>query len=262
MVAVTSASFLKWFQFSKDVAITVALWGYYIIGFLVLFAPFYLFEWLVSRDVARSFQRLNSRFYRSFFILLRAVVPACRWQVDDAVGAIRGSVVVANHLSYLDPILLISLFPRHTTIAKRRFFHIPVYGRLVRLSGYLPSSSDGRLADLMLARMEQMPALFADGGNLVIFPEGTRSRDGHIGAFNTGAFKIARLCNVPIDVVHMQGTARLFKPGRFLFDTRSSNTISVQHLTRIEPRYHDPDFSLKDLMAEVQDLLERRQSLH
>lgn len=255
----TSAPYLKWLQFFKDVVITVALWGYYTIGFVVFFAPFYLLARLFSAEVPRTFQRLNSRFYRWFFVLLRWLVPACRWEVDDAVEAIRGSVVVANHASYLDPILLISFFPRHTTIAKRRLFSIPIYGRMLRLSGYLPSSSDGRLADLMLLRMEQMPALLADGGNLVIFPEGTRSRDGHIGSLNPGAFKIARLCKAPIDVIYMQGTARLFQPGRFVFDTGSPITIRVQHLARIEPRYGDPDFSLRALMAQVQRSLERHQ---
>jgi 1-acyl-sn-glycerol-3-phosphate acyltransferase len=180
--------------------------------------------------------------------------------VDEAVKTIRGSVIVANHSSYLDPILLISFFPRHTTIAKRRLFHIPIYSRVLRLSGYLPSSADGPLADLMLLRMEKMPALLSDGGNLVIFPEGTRSRDGRIGPLNTGAFKIARLCNAPIDVVYIDGTARLFKPGRFLFDTGALNTIRAQHLTRIEPRYGDPDFSLRKLMAQVHDILETRRS--
>ena len=251
-----SAPFLKWLQLCKDAVITVLLWAYYTIGFVILFAPFYVLARLFSADVARSFQRLNARFYRSFFVLLRWCVPACRWQVDDAVTAIRGSVVVANHVSYLDPILLISFFPRHTTIAKRRLFHIPIYGRVLRLSGYLPSSSDGSLADLMLARMEQMPAFLAGGGNLVVFPEGTRSRDGRIGPLNAGAFKIARLCNAPIDVVYMAGTARLFKPGRFLFATGSSNIIRVRHLARIAPRYDDPDFSLPDLMARVRRILE------
>ena len=252
----TSAPFLKWLQFLKDFFITVALWGYYTIGFVIFFAPFYLLARLFAPDSARAFQRLNSCFYRSFFVLLRWLAPACRWRVDDAVKAIHGSVIVANHASYLDPILLISFFPRHTTIAKRRLFHIPIYGRVLRLSGYLPSSSGGSLADLMLSRMEQIPALLAEGGNLVIFPEGTRSRNGYIGSLNTGAFKIARMCNAPIDVVYMEGTARLFKPGRFLFDTGSINTIRVQHLTRIEPRYGDPDFSLRTLMAQVKNILE------
>lgn len=248
----------KWHQPIKDLFVTLILWGYYTVGFLVLFAPFYAVARLFSNDPTRAFQWLNARFYRWFFVLLRFLVSACRWHVADAVTAIRGSVIVANHASYLDPILLIAFFPRHTTIAKRRLFHIPLYGRMLRLSGYLPSSADGSLAELMLLRMEQMPAFLSGGGNLFVFPEGTRSRDGRIGPLNTGAFKIARLCNAPIDVVYLANTARLFRPGRFLFDTVSSNTIRVEHLTRIAPCYKDPGFSMKALMDQVWGILEAR----
>jgi 1-acyl-sn-glycerol-3-phosphate acyltransferase len=248
----------KWYHGVKDLAITLILWSYYTIGFVILFAPLYVVARLFATDATGAFQRLNARFYRWFFVLLRLLVPSCKWQLDERAKTIRGAVIVANHISYLDPILLISFFPRHTTIAKRRLFRIPLYGRMLRLSGYLPSSSDGSLADLMITRMEQLPDLFATGGNLFVFPEGTRSRDGQIGSFNTGAFKIARLCKAPIDVLYMQNTARLFRPGRFLFDTHSANTVRVEHLVRIQPRYDDPDFSLKVLMARVHGILEAR----
>jgi len=248
----------KWQPALKDLIVTLILWGYYTIGFVILFAPFYACARLFSTDVTRAFQCLNSRFYRYFFVLLRFLVPVCQWRVDPAVKTIKGAVIVANHVSYLDPILLISLFPRHTTIAKQRLFHIPLYGRMLRLSGYIPSSADGPLADLLLASMEKMPAFLSGGGNLIIFPEGTRSRDGQIGPLNTGAFKIARLCKAPIHVLYIEKTDRLFRPGRFLFDTRSANTVRVAYLTGIEPRYDDTGFSLKALMAQVHGMLEAR----
>lgn len=248
----------KWVHTLKDLTITLILWGYYTIGFIILFAPFYVCFRFFSTDVTQSFQRLNTRFYRWFFVLLRYLAPACRWRVDPAVKTIRGAVIVANHASYLDPILLISLFQRHTTIAKERLFHIPLYGRMLRLSGYIPSSAEGPLAELMLDSMEKMPAFLSGGGNLIVFPEGTRSRDGQIGPLNTGAFKIARLCNAPIHVLYMENTDRLFRPGRFLFDTRSANTVRVEYLTCIEPRYDDPGFSLKGLMGQVRGVLEDR----
>jgi 1-acyl-sn-glycerol-3-phosphate acyltransferase len=248
----------RWHHTLRDIVITLILWGYYTIGFVILFAPFYVAARLFSTDVAGAFQQLNARFYQWFFVLLRVLVPACQWQVDPALKSIRGAVIVANHISYLDPILLISLFPRHTTIAKRRLFFIPLYGRMLRLSGYLPSSAEGLLADLMLARMEQMPTFLSSGGNLIIFPEGTRSRDGRIGSLNTGAFKIARMCRAPIHLLYIENTQRLFRPGRFLFDTRSANTVRVEHLTRIEPSYTDPGFSLKVLMGEVRGMLNTR----
>ena len=248
----------KWHHTLLDLTITLILWGYYTIGFVIFFAPFYVYTRLLAEDVTQGFQRLNSGFYRWFFVLLRFLVPASRWQVDPAVKAIRGAVIVANHVSYLDPILLISFYPRHTTIAKRRLFHIPLYDRMLRLSGYIPSSADGPLAEFMLASMEKMPAFLSGGGNLIIFPEGTRSRDGQIGPLNTGAFKIARLYKAPIHVLYIQDTARLFRPGRFLFDTRSANAIRVEHLTCIQPGYDTPGFSLKALMGQVRGLLEAR----
>lgn len=248
----------KWHHTLKNLMVTLILWGYYTIGFIILFAPFYVCARLFSRDVTLAFQRLNARFYRWFFVLLQFLVPACQWRVEPAVKAIRGAVIVANHVSYLDPILLISFFPRHTTIAKKSLFHIPLYGRMLRLSGYIPSSAEGVLADLMLARMEKMPELLSGGGNLIIFPEGTRSRDGQIGPLNTGAFKIARLCRTPIHVLYVQNTARLFRPGRFLFDSRSANMVRVECLARIEPQYDDPGFSLRELMTRAHRLLENR----
>lgn len=248
----------KWWHTLADLTVTLILWGYYTIGFVILFAPFYLWARMFSTDVARAFQRLNTRFYRVFFLLLRFLAPKCQWQVEGSVKTIRGAVVVANHVSYLDPILLISLFPCHATIAKQRLFRIPLYGQMLRLSGYIPSSAEGPLAELMLDRMERMPAFLGAGGNLIVFPEGTRNRGGGIGRLNTGAFKIARLCRAPVHVLYVENTNRLFRPGRFLFDTRSANTIRVEHLTRIDPVYDDRDFSLKGLMAQVQGLLEAR----
>jgi 1-acyl-sn-glycerol-3-phosphate acyltransferase len=127
---------------------------------------------------------------------------------------------------------------------------------MLQWSGYLPASAQGRMADVMIERMEQMPRFLAEGGNLIIFPEGTRSRDGGIGQLNRGAFKIARLCRAPIHVLAISNTDRLFRPGRVLFDTCSANTVKIAYLTRIDPKYDDPDFSLTDLMEQVRGLLQ------
>jgi len=214
--------------------------------------------YLFSNDTARNYQRLNTLFYRIFFKLVRGLMPACRWEIDPAVKQIRSSVVVSNHISYLDPILLISLYARHTTIAKARLFRIPFYGKMLALSGYLPSAATGPLADLMLQRMNDMPGRLAAGTNLIIFPEGTRGRDGRIGRLNKGAFKIARLCRAPVKVLFISNTEKLFKPGRFLFDTQRANTIRVELLAAIDPDYGSDTFSVNELMERVHALLEKR----
>ena len=241
-----------------DLIVTLLLWGYYTIGFVIFYTPFYLAAYLFSSSTAKSFQRLNSLFYRVFFKMIHLFVPACRWKIDPAVRQIRSSVVVSNHISYLDPILLISLYARHTTIAKDRLFRIPIYGKMLALSGYLPSASTGRLADLMIRRINGMQAHLDDGGNLIIFPEGTRGQGGRIGPLNKGAFKIARLCRAPIKVLFISNTDKLFRPGRFLFDTQRPNTVTVELLAEINPDYDSGTFSTNALMERVHTLLEKR----
>lgn len=239
-----------------DAAVTVTLWIYFTLGFVVLAAPLYLLAAALAADRARACQRINHFFFRGFFRLCRVLMPMQRWQIDPALAGVGGSVVVCNHLSYIDPLLMIALFPRHTTIVKDRLFRIPVLGLVLRLSGYLASTSLGPEAGRTLAQLERMPGFLAGGGNLFVFPEGTRSRDGGVGPLNAGAFKIARLARAPVAVAAIENTQRLFTPGRFLFDTCRANTITVRLLTQITPECDRPDFSAKALLAQARALLE------
>jgi 1-acyl-sn-glycerol-3-phosphate acyltransferase len=239
-----------------DVTVTLLLWSYYSIGFILLFAPFYGAAYFFSHDRERSFQRLNHRFYRGFFFLLRLLVPWNKWRIQEEVLRIRSSVIVCNHVSYLDPLLMIALFERQKTIVKARFFRMPIFRKVVELSGYLPSSSSGETSERMVERMEEMDAYLGSGGNLFVFPEGTRSRDGSVGTLNKGAFKIARYCRRPIQVLFIRNTDKLFQPGRFLFHTCVSNTVSVQLLATLEPDYRSVDFSISKLTSQAHSLLE------
>lgn len=248
---------LRWL---KDAATTVALWGYFTAGFVLLFAPFYLLALFFAEERPAAFQNLNSRFLGGFFHICRFLIPGHRWQIDPRVHEIRSAVIVCNHVSYLDSILLISLFRRHTTIAKDRLFRIPVLGRLLTLSGYVPSSGGGRLADLLLNSLDTVTATIGAGGNIIIFPEGTRSRDGRVGALQKGAFKIARYCKAPIKVLKISNTDRLFMPGRFLFNTCKTNTIDLKLVQEITPDYESSTFSIKKLMAQVRTMLENNAS--
>jgi 1-acyl-sn-glycerol-3-phosphate acyltransferase len=87
----------------------------------------------------------------------------------------------------------------------------------------------------MVERVERVGDFLAGGGNLFVFPEGTRSRDGQVGRFNPGAFKIARHCRAPIRVVSIRNTDRMFRPDSFAFATRGPNMIRVQLVGAIDP---------------------------
>jgi len=237
-----------------DLLVTLIIWIYYILGFLLFFSPLYLAAFIFSSNREIAFQRLNNLYYRSFFCIVRAMVPGLKIRVQDAVTSIRSSVIVCNHLSYLDPILLISLFPKHKTIVKGIFFKIPVFGWMLKTSGYIPSSVGGMASSGIIENMERMGGYLSSGGNLFIFPEGTRSRNGKIGKFNDGAFKIARRFGAPITVLRIKNTHNLFAPGKFLFNTCNPNTIELRLIKDLNPDYKNDTFSISGLVDQVRSL--------
>lgn len=251
----------EWVFAGIDVAVTLLLWAYFTAGFLVLFLPVYLIAFFFASTRRLAFQHLTHYFYRGFFLLCRLLIPRHIWRIDKAVSAIRSSVVVSNHISYIDPLLLMAMYPHHTTIVKSRLFHLPIFGWMLKFSGYLPSTTENRLAELMIRRMETLPEDLAGGANLFVFPEGTRSRTGAINPFHPGAFKIARLCRAPVSVIFIRHTDRLFKPGRFRFNACRANTITVELLAQLTPSYDSPEFSIDGLMAEVRGLMEKHLNL-
>jgi len=242
-----------------DYTATLLYWGWFIFGFLLFFSWRYLFFALFTKDPEFHFQRLNSQFYRVFFAIVKATSPRQKIVIDEKVAAIKSSVIVCNHLSYLDPLLLITLFPRHRTIVKARFFGIPVFGWIIKKSGYLPATSEGPFARMMIEQMETMRPYLKAGGNFFVFPEGTRSRSGKISKLNKGALKIARMCRAPVYVLKLRNTDKLFTPGKFFFNTRNENVISVTIIDCIEPDYLNDPPSTTELEMQVQQAYHENQ---
>jgi 1-acyl-sn-glycerol-3-phosphate acyltransferase len=127
-----------------------------------------------------------------------------------------GCIVVANHSSHADTaVLLAALPPKAKPVfgaAADYWFDVPVRRFIATsLAGVLPvRRSGGSSYDALLAAVA--PALKA-GRTVVIYPEGTRSTDGTIGEFRSGALRLARECGVPIVPVALTGTADVLPKG-------------------------------------------------
>ncbi len=235
---------------------TLLLWCYFLgagIGFVVVL---YLPLAVVSRNRERCFQRVNWLFFRGFLGLVRCLFPMHGWQIDEDVCRVRSAILICNHVSYLDPLILIALFSRQKTIVKTRFFSFPVFGWLLRMSGYIPSTTGGRFSTMMVEQMEKMEEFLANGGILFVFPEGTRQRQRAPAVFQKGAFKIARLCKAPLVVIRIQGSDALFAPSRFMFSTAGHEPVSVHIVGRIEPDYSAKNVSAVRLQQMAVRLLE------
>jgi 1-acyl-sn-glycerol-3-phosphate acyltransferase len=247
--------FTKTFRQAADFLITLLLWAYYFAAFAFFFFPAYGAASLLAADREAAFQNLNCIFYRCFFAYLKLLMPRVKISIAPEVYAVRSSVVIANHLSFLDPILLISLFRQHKTIVRSDFFKVPIFGWVLKSAGYFsPSLAQNADDPDLMEQVKTMRAYLASGGNLFIFPEGTRSRTGAIGPFEKGAFTIAKLCRAPIQVLRIKNTHRVYPPDRFLFNTGETVAISICLAGSLQPDYESGDFSIMDVMKQAREL--------
>jgi 1-acyl-sn-glycerol-3-phosphate acyltransferase len=237
-----------------DLTISAVLYTYFVVSFFLPFCWIYLFFHLFSRNREVRFQKTTHLFYRGFFFLVRIIMPWVKIRIGDDVRSIRSSVIVSNHLSYLDPILLISLYARHKTIVKNTFFHYPFFSWVLTGSNYVPSSASGEEASMVIRNLETMQDFLASGGNLFVFPEGTRSRDGTLGAFNKGAFTIARKCQAPIQVLRIRNTHRLFPPGGLLWNAGDKITVTVDQIGTLSAESIRQSGSLSEIIQTARSM--------
>jgi 1-acyl-sn-glycerol-3-phosphate acyltransferase len=213
---------------------------------LALPAALVIFPWTL---ITRKTQVL----LRVGFWITRAGLPfgGVRVVVHGLDRLPRGaSIVMANHSSNLDPPVLIPLLPGRVVIyLKASLMRIPVLGYALRLAGDIPVTRDGSVEGAKAASAAAQREL-KRGSCLVVFPEGTRSRDGLLLPFKKGPFFLAMESGAPVVPVSIVGAARMLPKGSV---NLKSGTISVTFHAPLHPA----DYSDKeDLMAAVRKAIE------
>ena len=123
-------------------------------------------------------------------------------------------IYMANHQSNFDiPVLLGHLTVQFRWLAKMELFKIPIFGRAMRKAGYI--SIDRYHRESAFESLEVAANKIKSGVSVLIFPEGTRSRDGNIRPFKKGGFVMAIDSGVPIVPVVITGTRAIMPKGKF-----------------------------------------------
>jgi 1-acyl-sn-glycerol-3-phosphate acyltransferase len=133
----------------------------------------------------------------------------------DRFDRSRAYIFMSNHVSNLDPPLLIPLIPVRTSVmAKQELFRIPILGRAMLLASLVPVDRKDR--DAAVASVHRAAEVVRNGISMTVFPEGTRSPDGRLLPFKKGPFYLALETGAPIVPVTIVGTEKLLPKGKKL----------------------------------------------
>lgn len=123
---------------------------------------------------------------------------------------LRGTVLTPNHPSLIDAVILLSVVPRTVCIMRANLIQSPFLGGAARLAGFVPNDKGPAL---IRRGMEKLEA----GENLLIFPEGTRTRVHAINPFKNGFALIAKRTGAPVQTVFIEREGRYLSKGLSLF---------------------------------------------
>ena len=164
----------------------------------------------------------------------------------DRLDPARNYIFMANHVSNIDPPILVPIIPRRTSVlVKRELFGIPILGYAMRLGDLVAVDRANREAAVDSVR--RAVEVLKRGLNMVIFPEGTRSRDGRLLPFKKGPFYLAIDSGVSVVPVSMVNTFQIWPKGHFYIKPLTARVVFHRPLN---PR----DFATRDdLMNAVRD---------
>jgi 1-acyl-sn-glycerol-3-phosphate acyltransferase len=145
----------------------------------------------------RFYQQLVHRAFAVFvwFVSFARIVPV-RYEGFARWPSRKGLVVVANHPGLVDVGWMLARLPEAVCIYKPDVGHNPLFGATARCAGYLESSHSRRL---LRAASEKI----ARGHTLLVFPEGTRTREGALNPLKPGFVVMARVARAPIQLVRI-----------------------------------------------------------
>jgi 1-acyl-sn-glycerol-3-phosphate acyltransferase len=214
----------------------LSIWSWFVLGVVIaLWLPMVAIVRLVTAPFDPG-RYAAGYLFRKLTVVHEKLTPLWHFRVTGQVppDPRRPYVVVANHESFVD-ILLISHLPMEMKwLSKVEIFKIPVVGWLMRLAGDIPLTRGDRESGAEALR--QCRERLDQRVSVMIFPEGTRAHDGELGAFKDGAFKLAIEAGVPILPLAVHGTKTALRKhdwrlGDATAEVRVLEPISTEGLT-------------------------------
>jgi 1-acyl-sn-glycerol-3-phosphate acyltransferase len=229
----------------------LSVWSWFAFGLCVLvWVPLVAVTYVVTYPFDRG-RYWPGYLYRKMPVAHQMLNPLWRFRVTGDLPADPRNpyVVVSNHESFAD-ILLISHLPWEMKwLSKKEMFRIPVAGWLMYLAGDIQVDRGDR--ESAQKAMAACADYLRNRVSVMIFPEGTRAVDGELGQFKDGAFRLAIETQVPILPLAVAGTKEALRKHDWRFG-RADAEVHVMAPVPTEGLTMD---DLDELRERVRDLI-------
>jgi 1-acyl-sn-glycerol-3-phosphate acyltransferase len=186
--------------------------------------------------------------YRAVCFIVRAAFRAGGIHVSvqglEHIPAGHACIIMANHISNLDPPVLISFIPGRTVaFAKRSVFKLPVFGYCLKLAEFIPTDRDGSV-EAAQQSVALAGSVLARGIHITTFVEGRRSSDGRLLPFKNGPFYLAKESGAPCIPVSIYGSEGIIPYGSLRIHP---GTMHIVFHAPLEPA----DYATRDELSEA-----------
>jgi 1-acyl-sn-glycerol-3-phosphate acyltransferase len=152
----------------------------------------------------------------------------------EKVAATGPCIIAVNHNSLLDVPVVGTVLPiDYKWVSKKSIFYTPFVGWHLYVAGHI--WVDRNRKDNMERLTEKFHRVIENGGSILMFPEGTRSPDGRLQKFKSGAFVTAIKENVPVLPIVLDGTERLMQKGELLMPHGVEKIVRLRVCDPIAP---------------------------
>jgi 1-acyl-sn-glycerol-3-phosphate acyltransferase len=234
---------------TKRLASTL-FWMFLTVSSIVLY-PVAVLIWVVTAPFDRRLVVLHrfTCFWASLYTWFNPAWPVTL-EGRDKIRPDTTYVMVANHLSLLDILVLFRLFRHFKWVSKIENFKVPFIGWNMSMNRYIKLRRGDRESVIeMMAECEQT---IAEGNSIMMFPEGTRSPNGVLRPFKPGAFEIAKRTGTEILPIVISGTADALPKRGYVLQGR--HPVRIRVLDPIPPERF-ADMTVEQLTAHVHDLI-------
>ena len=220
-----------------DVFKSIIVWLVGIV-FMLLFFPLTFIVWLLVIPFDRERKITHWMLIYQSWILIW-IMPIWKINVEGRKKAVKGTayVIISNHQSILDILLINCLRYRFKWISKIENMKLPFLGWYLRMADYITVNRGNKESKEEM--MEKSYQCLKHGTSIMMFPEGTRSVDREIGFFKRGAFQLAISTNRPILPILIDGSGGVLPKHGLIFST--GHKIMIRVFDPVPPESFDID---------------------